>query len=79
MIRLPACAICGKTVPPASDPNSSYAPFCSRRCKEVDLVRWCEGKYAIVEAVGPDKMAQIEIEEVGMTDLFEEPPIEIDD
>lgn len=51
MIRLPECPICGKAVPPASEGTSSNSPFCSRRCKEVDLVRWCEGRYAVVESV----------------------------
>ena len=51
MIRLPECPICAKPVPPASDPNASFAPFCSRRCKEVDLIRWCDGRYSIVESI----------------------------
>ena len=51
MIRLPECPICGKTVPPATDPNASYSPFCSRRCKEIDFFRWCDGRYAIVESI----------------------------
>ena len=55
MIRLPECPICGKSVPPASDPTASYAPFCSKRCKEVDFFRWCDGRYAIVESVDPEK------------------------
>ncbi len=57
MIRLPECPICGKRVPPASDASAGYAPFCSRRCKEVDLIRWCEGRYAIVEAIDPSRLA----------------------
>jgi endogenous inhibitor of DNA gyrase (YacG/DUF329 family) len=55
MIRLPECPICHHPVAPASDPNASYAPFCSRRCKEVDLIRWCEGRYAIVESIDPNR------------------------
>lgn len=35
------CAICGKP----QDPN--YAPFCSKRCADVDLNRWLKGGYAI--------------------------------
>lgn len=56
MIRLPECPICRKSVPPASDPNSQFAPFCSRRCKEVDLIRWCDGRYAIVESIDPNQL-----------------------
>ena len=35
------CPICGK---PAAE---SARPFCSARCKEVDLNRWLSGHYAI--------------------------------
>jgi endogenous inhibitor of DNA gyrase (YacG/DUF329 family) len=35
------CAICGKP----RDPK--YAPFCSRRCADVDLGRWLKGAYVI--------------------------------
>jgi hypothetical protein len=37
----PACAICGR---PRVE---KYSPFCSRRCADVDLYRWLNGKYAI--------------------------------
>jgi endogenous inhibitor of DNA gyrase (YacG/DUF329 family) len=58
MIRLPECPICKKPVAPATDPNAEYAPFCSRRCKEVDLIRWCEGRYSIVENVDPQRLIE---------------------
>jgi len=35
------CPICGK---PASDAST---PFCSERCRDVDLNRWLSGSYAI--------------------------------
>jgi len=35
------CPGCGK---PASGP---HAPFCSRRCREVDLGRWLTGRFVI--------------------------------
>ncbi len=63
MIRLPECPICKKPVAPASDPNASYAPFCSRRCKQVDLMRWCDGKYAIVEPLDPNQLVDSQVEE----------------
>ena len=43
-----ACPICGK---PASD---AYAPFCSKRCADVDLHRWLGGVYAVPSAEEPD-------------------------
>lgn len=44
------CPICGK---PA---QAEAAPFCSRRCADVDLHRWLSGSYAIpvVEAEDED-------------------------
>ncbi len=35
------CPICRK---PSTE---AYAPFCSRRCADVDLQRWFSGVYAI--------------------------------
>jgi len=42
-IRKP-CPICGKPADPA------LAPFCSKRCADVDLHRWLSGAYAIPAA-----------------------------
>lgn len=36
-----SCPIC------AEDTNSSYRPFCSRRCADKDLARWFNGSYAV--------------------------------
>ena len=36
-----ACPLCGK--PPQPD----HAPFCSRGCKDRDLLKWLGGGYAI--------------------------------
>jgi len=57
MIRLPTCPICDKELP-ASGAESPVFPFCSTRCKQIDLLRWCEGKYAIVDALTPEKLAE---------------------
>ena len=35
------CPICGR--PPQPD----FRPFCSKRCRSVDLNRWLSGGYAI--------------------------------
>lgn len=47
------CPICGK---PAVE---AFAPFCSARCKDIDLNRWLSGVYvipgeALEEDDGPD-------------------------
>jgi uncharacterized protein len=35
------CPICGAPV------DMAYRPFCSARCRDVDLARWLRGSYAI--------------------------------
>ena len=37
------CAVCGKPVAP----GSQFRPFCSPRCRQVDLGRWLAEDYAI--------------------------------
>ncbi|NDV01745.1 DNA gyrase inhibitor YacG [Pseudoroseicyclus tamaricis] len=36
-----ACPICGKK----TDPD--HRPFCSDRCREIDLGRWLKGTYRV--------------------------------
>ena len=45
-----ACPICGKPT------VETYRPFCSKRCADVDLGRWLDGRYAVPgESIGTDK------------------------
>ena len=46
-----ACPICGKPALEAS------RPFCSERCRDVDLNRWLSGSYAIPGAKDEDEDA----------------------
>jgi endogenous inhibitor of DNA gyrase (YacG/DUF329 family) len=39
-----SCPICGKPL------VAAHAPFCSKRCADVDLHRWLTGRYAIPAA-----------------------------
>lgn len=42
------CPICKKTLEePLGDEARSFLPFCSDRCKLIDLGRWLGGKYQI--------------------------------
>lgn len=61
------CPICKRSVEPPSDyreaPDSKYFPFCSERCKLIDLGRWLDGKYQVPvveddldEAAGSDEI-----------------------
>ena len=43
------CAICGK---PAA---AQYRPFCSPRCRDVDLNRWLSGSYVIPASENDDE------------------------
>jgi len=61
MIRPLHCPICRKSVAaPAAEP-ASFFPFCSERCRQVDLLRWTKGQYAIIEPLDP---GDIEIEKL---------------
>ncbi len=45
-----ACPTCAKKVEWTE--KNTYRPFCSERCKQIDLGAWAEEKYAI-PAVNP--------------------------
>ena len=43
-----ACPTCGApAAAPAAHGGKSPRPFCSRRCADIDLGRWFQGRYAI--------------------------------
>ena len=53
------CPVCGAVVPWA--PESQYRPFCSNRCRKIDLGAWANDEYKIPAAPGdPDEEAQPE-------------------
>ncbi len=62
------CPICGKRFEAESLDAWPSFPFCSDRCKLIDLGRWIDGSYAVPEAApiepmdGPDE-AGPEVEE----------------
>lgn len=41
------CPICQTPVPEPTAGQKSFFPFCSDRCKLIDLGRWLDGKYQI--------------------------------
>ena len=55
MIRPQTCPICEKELIASGAPPELF-PFCSQRCREVDLYRWSLGKYAIVEPLDPEQV-----------------------
>ena len=56
------CQICGKPFEVARLDDLPSFPFCSDRCKLVDLGRWIDGDYAIPGAPAPEP-AEPEAEE----------------
>lgn len=47
----PKCPTCGKRA------ETSYAPFCCKRCADVDLARWFSGSYAVPTEETPEENA----------------------
>ncbi|MDA8381853.1 MAG: DNA gyrase inhibitor YacG [Betaproteobacteria bacterium] len=43
--RLVPCPTCNR--PAAWDPDNRFRPFCSERCKLIDLGQWAQDRYAI--------------------------------
>jgi uncharacterized protein len=42
------CPICGKPT------AAAHRPFCSARCRDIDLGRWLKGNYRIETDEGPE-------------------------
>jgi endogenous inhibitor of DNA gyrase (YacG/DUF329 family) len=53
MVRL--CPICKKPVPTEAE-AASYRPFCSPRCKTVDLGGWLSGAYRIGRPIAEEDL-----------------------
>ena len=52
MATIVDCPTCGKKVEWTD--ASRYRPFCSERCKQIDLGAWAEEKYIIPGKADPD-------------------------
>lgn len=57
VIKTHKCPICRKLFT-----GDEYAPFCSKRCADVDLGRWFNGSYAVASE-DLDEVETIELEE----------------
>ena len=51
-VVLMRCPTCKKTV---ADPAAEFRPFCSRRCKLIDLGNWLDGAYAVEGEDAPEE------------------------
>ncbi|PKO54027.1 MAG: DNA gyrase inhibitor YacG [Betaproteobacteria bacterium HGW-Betaproteobacteria-20] len=61
--RLVACPNC-KNLSEFS-PSNAFRPFCSERCKLIDLGVWASEGYTIPEAIKPEDLADLDNELFG--------------
>jgi endogenous inhibitor of DNA gyrase (YacG/DUF329 family) len=52
MVTLVTCPTCGEQS--AYTPKNPYRPFCSERCKLIDLGQWATESYRIPQPATPD-------------------------
>lgn len=64
MIKPLSCPTCHKTLPVELTSASPLFPFCSERCRQVDLFRWFDGRFQIVEPSDPELASAMD-EELG--------------
>ncbi len=50
------CPTCQKTITVRRNEDAPHRPFCSDRCKMVDLGRWLDGTYRVSESAEPEKL-----------------------
>lgn len=43
------CPVCRRVLTVAKPDDAPFRPFCSQRCKMVDLGRWLDGTYRLSE------------------------------
>ncbi len=60
MERAIPCPACGKQVPLESEQRPQQAPFCSERCRLIDLGKWAEGRYSISRPLSYDDLDVLE-------------------
>lgn len=51
--KLVACPQCGAQV--AWTPENRYRPFCSERCRQIDLGAWAAGEYRVPVVEEPEQ------------------------
>lgn len=59
-MRTAACPICKKTIRFERLSDQPFFPFCSERCKLVDLGRWIDGAYTISRELNEEELEIVE-------------------
>lgn len=49
------CTTCGKPVPSAKSDRPRWYPFCSQRCKLIDLGKWFNEEYRVSDPIKPSE------------------------
>lgn len=75
MTRVATCPYCRKNAP-SDEPK--LRPFCSLRCKQMDLGRWLTGGYAIPADIAPEDLTAGDISELAESSEFPEDETEED-
>ena len=52
------CPTCQRVITVGRKEDAPFRPFCSERCKLVDLGRWLDGTYAVSEALSPTDLEE---------------------
>ncbi len=60
MSRLSLCPVCRKAVALPAELRPESFPFCTERCRLVDLGKWFDGDYVLAEPISPDNHEAIE-------------------
>ena len=66
--RIVRCPQCGKSS--EYSPRNSFRPFCSERCRLIDLGDWAEGRYAVPaepHEMTPEEQDKLEAELARLT------------
>lgn len=59
-MRTAACPICKKSYGFERLSDQPFFPFCSERCKLVDLGRWIDGSYTISRELNEEELEIVE-------------------
>lgn len=59
-MKTAACPICKKTIRFERLSDQPFFPFCSERCKLVDLGRWIDGSYTISRELNEEELEMVE-------------------
>ena len=55
------CPICDRLMEGASRANWPELPFCSPRCRLIDLGRWLKGSYRVPDETAPEETVRVTI------------------